>query len=169
MWREAVKWLICAANLWPHLDCCCWWWYYCCWCWWWCILFYFIFKDQSYKFLQNIDYLQQVNSLLIFALSKFILITGKKWSRPCKIPKYFNNACIWFFIWNFTEEKNSYLRDNNGAAFLITPKSGSLSAYGSVVIQVSAIHNMWGQYSDTFCCQVNFIFALCQVDCLDAG
>ncbi|CAE1138998.1 unnamed protein product [Acanthosepion pharaonis] len=53
-----------------------------------------------------------------------------------------------------TEEKNSYLRDNNGAAFLITPKSGSLSAYGSVVIQVSAIHNMWGQYSDTFCCQV---------------
>lgn len=81
----------------------------------------------------------------------------KSWhSRRSKWKKLNHKQPSGTFLTSLDSElMNYYLGDNNGAAFLITPANGQLLAYNHIVLQISAINNMWGQYLDTFCCQID--------------
>ena len=48
----------------------------------------------------------------------------------------------------------TFLRDDRGAAFLITPVSGILQPFCSENIQITAFSDMWGHYTDHLICKV---------------
>lgn len=53
------------------------------------------------------------------------------------------------------EYVSSVLRDNRGLCFVVDLSSSELAAFGSVILNITAYSNMWGEYSDLLTCKVS--------------
>uniref|UniRef100_A0A3Q4HSV2 DLEC1 cilia and flagella associated protein n=1 Tax=Neolamprologus brichardi TaxID=32507 RepID=A0A3Q4HSV2_NEOBR len=102
--------------------------------------------------------------ILKSAVSKQLLITNQT-AIPapftveaeyftCHALKPNKNKELILFICSLPEFVSSLLAHGKGAAFFVTPHTGTLGAFESRAVDVTAYTDMWGEYTDHLICKV---------------
>uniref|UniRef100_A0A3P9CWD3 DLEC1 cilia and flagella associated protein n=1 Tax=Maylandia zebra TaxID=106582 RepID=A0A3P9CWD3_9CICH len=99
--------------------------------------------------------------ILKSAVSKQLLITNQT-AIPAPFTveaEYFTchalkNKELTLFVCSLPEFVSSLLAHGKGAAFFVTPHTGTLGAFESRAVDVTAYTDMWGEYTDHLICKV---------------
>uniref|UniRef100_A0A669CMZ0 DLEC1 cilia and flagella associated protein n=1 Tax=Oreochromis niloticus TaxID=8128 RepID=A0A669CMZ0_ORENI len=90
---------------------------------------------------------QGMNSPLVLG----IVAKPKKLSVSYSVP---GNKELILFVCSLPEFVSSLLAHGKGAAFFVTPNTGTLGAFESRAVDVTAYTDIWGEYRDHLICKV---------------